>query len=207
MALESLKQLGVGGSGLVDMLPKILKELQGLKVAVLAGATATTKVNLAAIRQEDTVVSCLMFNTGVPSDVTSEVSISEVRATGTYTLGTVVADNSVSVNSKTYTFKAVENKALRHVGLTGSAAGNAAAFAAMINLHDPVALVATADSNVVTIKARAEGTDGNSIALTTHANIVRSGATLTGGTTTGGIALSTTNATGHQLVLFWLDKR
>lgn len=206
MALQSIAQLGKGGSGIPDALPKALRELQGLKFAVLAGAAANTKINLAAIRPEDTIVAAIQFAAGVPTDKTATMSIDDVRASGTLTVGTVIADNTVTVNGKVYTWKATENKLLRHIGLTGTANGNAAALAAMINLHDGNTLIATVSTNVVTVRALAEGTGGNSIGIAASANVTASAATLANGTTTGGVR-STDNTSSNNLVVVWFDKQ
>jgi hypothetical protein len=67
-------------------------------------------------------------------------------------------------------------------------------------------VVATAASNVVTVKAVEEGTGGNAIVLTSaDGTIVASGSgTLAGGTATGGIKSS--GAT-NQIILFWFNKK
>lgn len=52
-----------------------IRELQGKATTVVAGAAATTDIAVAGITMADTLGSVLMFNSGTPSDVTSEASI------------------------------------------------------------------------------------------------------------------------------------
>lgn len=57
-----------------------IRELQGLKTAVVSGAAADTDITVAtsdgiALKSDDTLESVIMFAAGVPSDVTVEASI------------------------------------------------------------------------------------------------------------------------------------
>lgn len=200
----------------------IVGELQRLKVSVVTGAAAATKMNLAAIRAEDTVLSVLAVldaagSANTPADDTAQVTISDIRATGTITVsGNPVNDETFVVNGKTYTFKTTPTL-VEHVKIV---AGDNNAMAANIKnainawegrrlttkwrTPDVVATVAT---NVVTVKARLEGAAGNAFTLTEAAtNVAVSGAgTLTGGSDTGGIQ-SSTNNTGKTLMVYWYDK-
>lgn len=53
-----------------------IAELQGKQTTVLTGTTAATDIALAGAGVKDTIGSVIMFTAGVPSDVTSEASIS-----------------------------------------------------------------------------------------------------------------------------------
>lgn len=216
MALEDTSSLGKGGSGFQGTGPgsaaAAIKELQGLKVAVLAGTTADTKIDVAAIRSEDTVLSCIELATGVPTDRTANTTISTLFATGTLTASTVVVGSECSVAGQSYVFQAGAPTTYGQVqvGVDDTASMN--------NLRDAInayetsierggkQVTATAATGVVTVTAASEGTAGNSIALTTEdGTIVVSGATLTGGTATGGIEVDVDTST-DSLILMWYDK-
>lgn len=211
MSLESLAGIFQGGAGIPDRLPKVLKELQGLKISKVSGAAQDAKINLAAIRSRDTIISVLEFTktagnvTGI-TDRTGVTSIADVRASGTLTLGTVVANNTAQVNGKTYTFKVSPAENSLEVALGANAGEAAANLAARINAVDGYnTVIASANSNVVTVRAVAEGTSGNSITLVGGTNVTASGATLSGGTATGGISLSVAT-TDSDIVVVWYDK-
>jgi hypothetical protein len=209
MALESLKRVGPGNSGLHNDLPKILTELQGLNVTLLTGAAANTKIALAAIRNEDTIISAVQFAAGVPTDITGTMSIDDLRASGTLTLGSVVAGNNAVVNGKTYTFRAAgtQNALLNEISLGANANEAAANLAARINFAEGSGVVfASAAANVVTVRARAEGTGGNAITISGSTNVTASGATLAGGAASGGVR-SSGNTTGNTIQLFWYNKK
>lgn len=106
MTLETIKSLGNGGGFLNDKLPRILTELQQLTISgPLTGAAANTAITVPeGIDIQDTVVKALQFASGVPSDITSTISIVDSRATGTITLTAgLAATNVVNVNGKAYT--------------------------------------------------------------------------------------------------------
>jgi hypothetical protein len=104
--LEIVGSLGYGGERLNTRLPKILAELQGLTVSgPLTGAGANTTISVPeGIDIQDTILKCLEFTSGVPSDITSTISIVSDQAQGTITLTTgLVAGDVVKVNGKSYT--------------------------------------------------------------------------------------------------------
>lgn len=107
MTLQAISDLGKGGAGMHQQLDggayAALRELQGLTVSLLAGTTADTKINLAAIRQEDTVLAALNNNAGTITDITGTISVVDTHASGTITLATAVAGNTVTVNGHLYT--------------------------------------------------------------------------------------------------------
>jgi len=216
MALQPTnKLLGDGGVGLNDQAGKAIRELQGMRVAIVAGASANAQINIAAIRTEDTVLSVIESAAGVLTDRTSTTSIVDLRATGTITVGAVVADNTVTVRGVVYTYKAAP-ASLQQVKLTlGDANANAAALAAAVNAYErryggsgwtvPLVL-ATVATNVVTITAVVEGTTANAYTIASNsANAVASAATLAGGSATGGIKNSV-DTTGDSLIVIWFNK-
>lgn len=216
MTLQTTSRLlGDGGVGLNDQAGKAIRELQGLNVSVLAGASASTKIDLAAIRPEDTLVSVVESAAGVLTDRTANSSIVDLRATGTITLVDVVEDDTVTVNGNTYTFKdAGNNSSALHVPIGADDDADAAALALAINSYErryqegwtTPAINATVALNVVTITAVVEGSGGNAIDLAaTGGNATVSGANLAGGSDTGGIECSD-DTTGDSLLVVWFNK-
>lgn len=191
-----------------DAVPAV-KELQGLTISLLAGAAADTKIDLAAIRDEDTILTCLNNNAGTITDVTNTMSINSLKATGTLTLDTVVEDETATVQGVVYTFKDSPTAAHTSVDVGASDTISAANLAAAINANEngPSGLkrfVATSNAAVVTITASAEGTAGNAYTIAGSTQITASGATLAGGTATGGVQ---STGTTNQLILFWVNKQ
>lgn len=220
MAKENIAKLGQGGAGVVTGAERpggvlaALQELQGLNFALLAGAGANTKINVAAIRTEDTVMTALNNNAGTFTDITGTITIDDLRAKGTVTAAAVTAGDTVTVDGKVYTAVAnatvVEKHDYTKFKLGANNNETAANLAAAINKR----MAATANPNVsaaavnavVTVTARAEGTSGNSITLASS-NGVRlavSGATLAGGSATGGIRSS---GVTNSVWLFWYNKK
>ena len=199
---------GLAASGIGAEALAALVELQGLNITLLAGAGAGVKLPLAAIRSEDTIIAALNNNAGTITDVTGTTTISDVRAFGTITLSDTVAGETVSVNGRTYTAVAgvAANSSQFSIGGTDAvdAAGLAAAIQAREDALDRATVSATSNSNVVTVRAVAEGTGPNAYALTKTGGIAVSGATLSGGTATGGV--SVVGAT-DQVILFWFNKK
>lgn len=188
-------QLGKGGSGIPDNLPNIVRELAGLSVAVVAGATAGTAMNVAAMRQEDTILSAIAVldaagsaNTGVND--AANCTIQSTRATGTLTVASVIDGSSAIVNGFTYTFKDVPT-ALGHVLRTaGNNNANAAALAAAITSYESrytgtgyvAAVTAVAVSAVVTVSSAVDGL-GNGVVLTGTATVLAAAGTGTASAT------------------------
>ena len=202
MSLESLKKITSAGN-LSDALPALI-ELQGLSFAVLTGAAANTKINLAAIRSEDTIVGAIMSAGGVLSDIKAGVTIEDLRASGTVTVASPVANDTVTINGRVYTFvAAVTDPLSNQVLIGGSDTATAANLVAKVNYVEGSGPLFAANAlGVVTIKARAEGTGGNALTLASSngTRLAVSGANLAGGTATGGIK-STTNTTGNTVLL------
>jgi len=214
MALYSDASLGVGGTGFQGTGPEsaaaMIKELQGLNVELLTGTTANTKIAVAAIREGDTILKCLNNNAGTITDKTSTMSIVPVKASGTLTLVSAIATDAVTVNGKTYTFQAGAPTTYGQVQIGVSDTASATNLKNAINSYETrvgneYEVVATSNAGVVTITARAEGTAGNAITISSaDSTITASGATLAGGTATGGVM--STDVT-NQLILFWYNKQ
>jgi len=219
MTMEALTpSLGYGGAGINDRLPKILAELQGQNVTLVTGGTAGSALACGSIDHEDTIQSVIRFASGVPSDVTSEASIVDRRASGTITVLTTVVDgDTVTVNGKVYTFKQIvvtpsTNLAPYvvpiNVGPSGIDPGATALALSIAIMSGDSTITCTVNSTVVTVICRLPGVAGNSDTLaTSSAHCTVSGAgTLAGGSATSAIKLSTTNTTGNILQVFWYDK-
>lgn len=199
-----------GGAGVTN-LPAVLAELQGLTQSLLAGAAANTKIDLAAIRMEDTIIGAINNATGgVLTDVLSTLSIVDTHAVGTITAASVLAADTATVSGRVFT--AVGATAVPASNLEFSIGASdticAANLAAAINAaeaNDAASnITATSAAAVVTIRAVADGTAGNAITLaTSNARLTKSATTLLGGTVTGGI--KSTGAT-DQLILTWFNK-
>lgn len=213
MALERVVSLGYGGGFLNDKLPKVIAELQGLTISgPHAGAAADAALELIeAPERTDTLLKVLMFDTGVPSDITARTTIIDGRATGTLTLTDVVATNTAVVNGKTYTAVTfAANPTNAQVGPYNFAVGaddtaTAENLAAAINSADSTHVSAAADTGVVTVTYASAGPDGNAIPLVGSTNIVASGANLAGGTSAKGVTVSV-DTTGNTVLVFWYKK-
>lgn len=216
MSLETKVLLGQGGIGFHGhdaAAVAMLAELQGLNISLLTGAGANTKIDLAAIRSEDTIVGAINNNAGTLTDIKAAASIVDVRATGTVTVGTVAAGDTVTVAGLTYTLVANDAVVQAHdkskVKVGASANDCAANLAAAINAREASRsaqqVSASVLTNVVTVTAIAEGTSGNALTLAETGNTFAvSGATLAGGTATGGIKFT---GVTNQVILFWFNKR
>lgn len=208
MTLQALPQAGKGGSGIPDVIPAAIRELQGLKFNILAGAAANTKLNLAAIRQEDTLVEVLEFATGaLPVSRLGVASISDVRASGTLTFASAINNDTFTIAGRVYTLKTAgtANPLNNEINLGASDTLTAAAVVAHVNKVDPRVILSNA-AGVVTVRAFAEGTAPNSFTLVGGARITASGGTLSGGTVTGGVSINDDTSSNAVLVV-WFDKR
>ena len=215
--MELNKQLGQGGAGMHTAAPgsaaEALKALFGLKVSLIAGAAAGTKLNLADIRPGDVILAAHNNNSGAFTDVTASTTIDNPNATGTVTVGAATAGDSVTIAGLTYTLvapgTAIDAGDMTKLALVGgqTAAVLAGRLAALVNAREDnrtSKVRASANAAVITLTAVEEGTVGNAVALAETGNTFTiSGATLTGGTNTGGIKV---NATTNQVVLYWLKK-
>lgn len=204
-------------------LAKIVRELQGLRQSLVAGAAAGTKINVPAMRPEDTIVSAIVFTNAAaaaPVDDTPNITAQSAGATGTVTVSGNPADgDTVTVNGTVYTWKNTPNSKTSIKITAGNVNAMAAALASVINAYESryesqlhgspnrtPAVKATANAGVVTVAALAEGTAGNSISLArSGSNVAVSGANLAGGTATGGFK-STTDLTGKTVLVTWYDK-
>lgn len=206
--LQSINRFGYGGSGF-SSLGRILKELQSFKVdGPFAGATANTLIPVSDIKAADTISKALFLSGGTFTDITANVSVASLGATGTLTLNGVVAGDTAVVNGKTYTAVAFNRTLVNgnvlpfQFAVGANNAATAQNLADAINASDPVSITATAAAAVVTVTADTDGTGGNSIGLVGGARLTASGSTLAGGSATNGIK-STSSTAGGQVLIFW----
>lgn len=200
-------------------LPKILTELQGLNVSgPIAGATGGTQIAVPGMETEDTILNITDITTPAAVDLT-HVTITERRAKGTLTVGTVADGDTIIVNGITYTFKdLVESIAFnalpRTIPFQSDPSGandttkTAARLAQVIMSADPT-LTAVSALAVVTVFNRTAGTAGNSKTLSvagSNSHVTRSGANLAGGTATQGFACSDSTS-GKNLMVYWYNKQ
>lgn len=224
MGLETVPK--AGQNGVTPALRKLLVEIQRLRIAVVAGASAGTKMNVAAMRTEDTILAALIEDTtsGVTSaDDAANITIQSTTASGTVTCASVEDGDTVEVDSKVYTFKTTPS-ADYHVAIGADDTASATNLKNAVNSYEnrytgsavnKPKVIATSALGVVTFTAAATlnpavaDVAGNSITLVssngTRLAVTGSG-TLTNGTNTGGIK-STTNLTGKALILYWYDKQ
>jgi hypothetical protein len=214
MAFHAINsQLGRGGAKVADDLKSLFTELQGLKVNVVAGATAGTKMDIAAMRDEDTIVGAVNLTDNTELTL-ANITIQSVKASGTVTYSVAAPSNgeTVTVNGVVYTHKTTPGAPYTDVALGASITAAATNLKNAINAYEGARfggrqVVATSNAGVVTVTAVVEGTAGNAITLAeTGTNIAVSGATLAGGTATGGFK-STDNLSAKQVMVVWFNKR
>jgi hypothetical protein len=215
MSLQNLPiGAGQGGANQVEIAAAV-KELQGLGCAVGAGATAGTKVAVAAMRAEDTIMSVIRWVSGAPTDVTSHYSIADIHASGTITVSGAVANDACVVNGVTYTAQAAAGPS-GTFAIGGTDTITATNLAAAINAHEAgwtgsgfrtPTVVASASGAVVTVKAKLEGSAGNSIVLTGATHLTASGSgTLANGSDTGGVVSDADHSATSALTILWFNK-
>ncbi len=133
------------------------------------------------------------------------ITISPVAATGTLTFAAAVADDTFVVKGVTFTLKATPVGLLQvAVGTSNRlTASNAAKAIQRYFDAEGGEVTASVTNNIVTVSARAEGTGPNAYTLVGGAHITASGATLAGGTATGGVSVV---AATNQVLLLWFNK-
>jgi hypothetical protein len=225
MSMVNVKNLGFGGTGIPDALPKAVAELQGMKMQVVTGAAANTVVPVSGMDPEDHIGSVVNL-TDLVDVALSTISIAERNAKATITaLTTAVDGDKVTVNGRVYTVKDVivstsynTPPGVIPVDITPSGtdaevlakrtaqaimSGDATLTASVgLNAASPPAMV------VITVKVRQPGTAGNAYTLTETGNgFTVSGATFAGGSAVGGGGFSSsTSLAGKKLLVCWYDK-
>jgi hypothetical protein len=224
--MVNVSNLGFGGSGIPDALPKAVAELQGMRMQIVDGAAAGTVVPVAGMDPEDHIGAALDL-TGMATINVGTLSIAERNAKATITcLTTAVEGDKITVNGKTYTVKDVvvhtsynPPPGVIPIDVTPSGTDNeklAKALAKALMSGDSTITAAVGPGagsppamNVVTVKVRQPGTAGNAVTLSETGNgFTVSGATFAGGTSAGsGGFTSSASLAGKKILLVWYDKR
>lgn len=218
-ALKTInRKAGTGAADLAGV-GELAYQLAGLKQTLVDGATAGTKMAIAAMTPDDVIVGVVAFPDagGVPVDDTANVSIAPLGAVGTVTIAGVNDGDSVTIDGQAFVFKdapTAQNHVLREAGDNEA---NAQALVDTIeawkhsygrgNNRGSLSYSPSVDGAVVTFTAAAAGTSGNAITLTSSNGTrlaVSGSGTLAGGTATGGIT-STTNHATNTLLVTWFD--
>jgi hypothetical protein len=147
------------------------------KLAVLNNVSIANAFRNIGLWFESIGIGARTFNGGVQAN--------GVLATGTNTIGAVVATNTFTLNGVVFT--AVASGATNNqFNVGGSSAATAANLANAINISTSAVVVnnviATVSGAVVTITSREPGTIGNLMTMAQSANQTLSGANLSGGT-------------------------
>lgn len=208
MTFENVSNLGKGGAGMqgqgAGSAARAIKELQGLQVSLVTGG--------AAITPRDTLIAVHNNNAGTLTDVTANATIADNRATGTVTAaGAGTAGDTVSIAGLTYTLVAanatVDPADKRKVKVGADAAGLAANLLAAVQAREAnrdTKVTVSRNAAVLTVTAFAGGTEGNALVLAETGNSFNiSGATLSGGSATGGVQVTSVT---NQLVVYWFKK-
>lgn len=200
--------------GFQKELKGVAKELQGLRCRIVSGAVAGTRMDVPGMDDDDTFVAVISRDAnGQPTDRTAGVTMNSRRASGTITVGTAAAGDTVVVQGITYTLRAsVPTSGGREVLIGGTANDTAANLAKVINdaerarANGPL-VKATAATNVVTVQAVAKGTGGNAYTLAeTGSSFTISGANLAGGDANGGFT-SSDNLSGLAVEVWFFAKQ
>lgn len=158
---------------------KALKELQGLRLSVVAGAAAGTAMAIAALRTEDTIVGAVVTTDagGALADDSANITIQPTKASGTLTIsGNPVSTEVFTVNGVTYTFKDAPTNPTDVKITAGDVTAMAAAVVVAVNNYETrrttdgsfafaPQVVATSSAGVVTLTSVADGV-GNAPVVT-----------------------------------------
>lgn len=225
MGMVNVHNLGFGGSGIPDALPKAIAELQNLRLTFVDGAAAGTVMPVAGMDPEDNIGSVLDF-TGQTTINPATISVAGRNASGVITCLETAADgDTVVVNGRTHTFKNV------HVHPSYNAPPGVVPITIGPSGTDPEVMadrlskaIMSGDSSVtaavesdgasppmmtkVRVSVRQPGTAGNAYTLSeTGAAVTVSGATFTGGVAEAESGFkSTANLAGKKLLVLWYDK-
>src|SRR5215217_5952909 len=178
-------------SGFLNTLNNGVKLLSGVSdVAITASTNLATEVAPAGVEIKSVgwQLAAAGANIVMVGDIPQlTLTTTPVGSTGTVTITTAVADDTVTIDGVEYTFKAAIVDPY-DVLIGANATATAANLAASINgnvLRTPAHPTVTASPalGVVTVNPKIKGTSGNAITLAeASAGIAVSGATLTGGT-------------------------
>ena len=225
MTMVNVKNLGFGGSGVPDAMPKAIAELQGMKLTIVNGAAAGTVMPVPGMDHNDHIGAVIDL-TGQVDVPLNTLSTASRNAKGTITCLPTAADgDTVAVNGKVYKFKDVVVHTSYNpppgtipidITPSGSDPEEMAERLAKAIMSGDSTVTASVKANaaspplmsLVEVQVRQPGTAGNAYTLSETGNAVTiSGATFTGGTATGASGFtSTTNLAAKKLLVLWYDK-
>lgn len=227
MGMVNVSNLGFGGSGIPDSLPKAIAELQGMKLGFVDGAAAGTVMPVPGMDPEDHIGSVLNMTDMTTVDPTT-ISVKSGNAQASITCKATGVDDGdkVVVNGKTYTFKdVVVHTSYNPPPGTVPIDINAGATDPEVMADRLAKAIMSGDAKLTTsveldagappkktkvvVKVRQPGTAGNAYTLTeTGGAVTLSGATFTGGADASSQGFtSTANLAGKKLLVLWYDKR
>lgn len=180
MTLEVLNPLAALDAMAPANVGSILKELQGLRIAVVNGAGANTKMDIAAMRTEDTIVSAMrMLDTwAAPTEDLANITIQSTKAGAVFTISAGGPTNGETfiIGPDTYTFKTTGTAtAATHVNLGVSNSVTLDNMVAVVNAYQnkresggwrtPAVVLSKTDATHVAITAFDDGI-GNVVTVT-----------------------------------------
>lgn len=204
MSLNSIPKTSVQGN--VE-LGNAVRELQGLNITRVAGALANTKINIAAMRLEDTILYAEYTPTTFADPVVLATTIQDTHATGTVTFATAIEGSTFAVDGVTYTVTATVT-ADTHILLGGTDAQMADKAVVVVNNKEKqrgtnynkrnqrVVASSTGASGVVTFTAVDDGI-GNGAVITGSSHITAA----TSGTASATLTVSSSIANADTFVV------
>lgn len=203
--LERNPEILPSGATLYNM----LLQLQGLKVALVTGATHAQNVTVTGIRSTDRIASVIRIASGVPSDVTSEASVTandtiQLTTTDTGSDKLIVVYFSAAAGGPANLVALDKGKLERNIEILPSGATLYSLLHELQGLKISVGTGAGAASNIAitsiattdTLRAVFKVAAGAWTDLTSEASI----------TSAGNIQCSTTSTSGAKVVVIWYQK-
>lgn len=141
-----------------------IRELQGLRVDLVAGASADINAAVAEIKIEDNIVSAINNNGGTLTVVDpATLIIADGFARGSAVFLNVIATNEITINGLSYVGVAGVKADNTEFSVDTSDADAVIDIADSINTRDGANVSAVANGTTLEITAVAEGVSGNSI--------------------------------------------
>lgn len=224
MSMVSIRNLGFGGSGIPDALPKAVAELQGLKFLVVAGQSNGTVMVVPDMDAEDTIAAIINLTDNTNEDVGITTIKSRRASTLISCLTTAAEDDTIVVNGKTYTVKdVVVNPSYNappgvvpiEITLSGNDAEELADRLAKAIMSGDSSVTCTLELDSasppaytkVRVTVREPGVAGNSYTVSEVGTAVTTTGSFTGGLADAGAGfVSTDTQSGKTLLVIWYDK-
>lgn len=163
-----------------------MREMQGLRVSLVAGASAGINAAVAEIKGEDTLITAFNHDGSqvITDRAVSTLTIADAFARGSAVFATVIATDILIVNALTYTGVAGAKSDNTEFSVDTSDEAAVIDLADSINTRDGANVVAVANGDTIEITAVLEGTGGNALTFSSpDTTITETGAgTLINGT-------------------------